>query len=173
MALGAVNLNQLLKKFDDLQDIDLEVAVGKGIKLVQGKAKEGCPSDHGELRGSIFIDVEHTQGMVRGTCFTNKEYAAYVEFGTGPRGQENHANISPNANPVYHQGPWWIHESQIGRETAEKYRWFYIDTPEGRFYQCSGQAAHPFMYPALKNSEDDVLKAVAEHAVKVIGRKIK
>jgi hypothetical protein len=44
----------------------------------------------------------------------------------------------------------------IGRKTAEKYKWFYVDTPDGRFYQCTGQAAQPFLYPALKNNELEI-----------------
>ena len=84
--------------------------------------------------------------------------APYVEFGTGPKGQADHAGISPEVTPVYTQAPWWIHESQIDRRTAEKYRWFYIDTPQGRFYQCTGQPAHPFLYPALHDNEDKILK---------------
>lgn len=93
-----------------------------------------------------------------GTCWTNRAYAPYVEFGTGPKGQADHAGISPEVTPVYTQAPWWIHESQIDRRTAEKYRWFYIDTPQGRFYQCTGQPAHPFLYPALHDNEDKILK---------------
>ena len=62
------------------------------------------------------------------------------------------------AAPAYVQKPWWIHESQVDKETAERYHWFFIDTPEGRFYQCSGQAAQPFLYPALKNNEKRVAK---------------
>ena len=44
----------------------------------------------------------------------------------------------------------------IGRKTAEKYKWFYVDTPDGRFYQCTGQVAQPFLYPALKNNELEI-----------------
>lgn len=96
-----------------------------------------------------------------------------MEFGTGPRGREDHAGISPNVSPSYTQKPWWIHESQIDARTAEKYGWFHIDTPEGRFYQCSGQAAQPFMYPALKNNEQKIIREVERYAKEAIGRAIK
>ena len=99
--------------------------------------------------------------------------APYVEFGTGPKGQANHAGISPEVTPVYTQVPWWIHESQVDRRTAEKYRWFYIDIPQGRFYQCTGQPAHPFLYPALHDNEDKILKNMKASFQADIGKESK
>lgn len=90
----------------------------------------------------------------------NVEREVDLEFGTGPKGQENHAGISPEITPSYSQNPWWIHESQVDRRVAEKYHWFYMDTPDGRFYLCTGQPAYPFMYPALKDSQDQILEGM-------------
>ena len=110
--------------------------------------------------------VEAEGRNVTGICYTDKKYGPYVEFGTGLKGQANHEGISPDATPVYTQSPWWIHEgsgwNEVDRETAEKCGWFYIDTPEGRFYQCTGQAAQPFMYPALKNNEKQIEQVIRE-----------
>lgn len=149
----------------ELSAIDLHDAVSKGIKTVQAEAKSLCPVYDGELRDSIYTSVENGEESIRGTCYTNKSYAAYVEFGTGPKGQANHEGISPDVAVSYSQSPWWIHESQVGRETAERYGWPYIDTPDGRFYRCSGQAAQPYMYPALKNNEQEI-ERIFEEAVK-------
>lgn len=166
-------LDKLSVKLDKLSDADMLRAAERGIDVVQKYAKYLCPVHDGELRDSIFTDVRQEQGKAVGTCYTNKEYAPYVEFGTGPKGQENHEGISPNVSPSYTQKPWWIHESQIDARTAEKYGWFHIDTPEGRFYQCSGQAAQPFMYPALKDNEGKVIQEVERYAKEAIGRAIK
>ena len=76
------------------------------------------------------------------------------------RQQLVHAGISPEVTPVYTQQPWWIHESQIDRRVAEKYRWPYMDTPDGRFYRCSGNPAYPFLYPAMKDNEEQILKVL-------------
>lgn len=149
----------------ELSAIDLHDAVSKGIKTVQAEAKSLCPVYDGELRDSIYTSVENGEESICGTCYTNKSYAAYVEFGTGPKGQANHEGISPDVTVSYSQSPWWIHESQVGRETAERYGWPYIDTPDGRFYRCSGQAAQPYMYPALKNNEQEI-ERIFEEAVK-------
>ena len=109
--------------------------------------------------------------MIVGAAYTNKAYAGYVEMGTGPKGEANHSGISPVVNPSYSQNPWWIHESQIDKGLAERYHWFYIETEDGRFYQCTGQPAQPFMYPALKNNEDRVVTNM-EKALKRELRKV-
>ena len=155
----------LMNALGELSAIDLHDAVSKGIKTVQAEAKSLCPVYDGEMRDSIYTSVENGEESIRGTCYTNKSYAAYVEFGTGPKGQANHEGISPDVTVSYSQSPWWIHESQVGRETAERYGWPYIDTPDGRFYRCSGQAAQPYMYPALKNNEQEI-ERIFEEAVK-------
>lgn len=124
-------------------------------KYTKKIVEEGTEMEMTAERGKELIK----EGV--GTCFTNKSYAPYVEFGTGPKGQANHAGISPNVPVAYSQSPWWIHESQIDKGLAEKYHWFYIDTKDGRFYQCNGQPARPFMYPALKNNEEKITRLIA------------
>ena len=159
---------EFVKDLEKLSQVDLYNAVAKGIRAVQGEAKMRCPVDMGELRGSVYTDIETEEGYIRGVCYTNKKYAPFVEFGTGPKGQANHKGVSPNVAVTYTQSPWWIHESQIDQKMAEKYHWFYVDTPNGRFYQCTGQAAQPFLYPALKNQEPEIEKIFKEAVMKQI-----
>lgn len=155
-------LDKLLKRIERYENVSTVQGVRKGIALVQAQARAGCISETGELRNSIHVSDEVIgKNKVVGTCFTNKSYAPYVEFGTGLKGQANHAGISPNVPVACSQSPWWIHESQIDKGLAEKYHWFYIDTKDGRFYQCNGQPARPFMYPALKNNEEKITRLIA------------
>lgn len=167
MNLGTKDVSKMLEK---ASEVDVKKAVAKGIQLVQAEARAGCPVDHGELRGSIFSMVNTEGRNVTGICYTNKKYAPYVEFGTGPKGQENHKGISPDVAVPYSQSPWWIHEgsgpNEVDRATAEKCGWFYIDTPDGRFYQCTGQAAQPFLYPALKNHEEEIEQIMREEIMR-------
>ena len=143
----------LERKLKQLSEYGLEKAIANGIQTVRSTAVLLCPVDNGELRQSIMTMVESRGGKVTGTCYTDKAYAIYVEFGTGPKGQQDHAGISPDVAVAYSQSPWWIHESQVDPETARKYRWHSIRTDAGIFYQSYGQPAQPFMYPALKNNE--------------------
>lgn len=172
MAGGVKGLDKLMKKYGSLDSAiagpGLEKAVGASIKMIQGEAKLLCPSNDGELRRSIKTSVELREDKAIGTAYTNKKHGPYVEFGTGPKGEAAHAGISPTVSPSYAQSPWWIHESQVDKETAEKYHWFSIDTPEGRFYQSSGQVAQPFMYPALKNNEDRATRNISNYLAREI-----
>lgn len=174
---GVKGLDKLMKKYNSLDNTvigaGLEKAVGASMKMVQAEAKLMCPVNDGELRQSIKTSVELREDKVIGTAYTNKKYAPYVEFGTGPKGEDSHAGISPLVSLSYSQSPWWIHESQVDKDVAEKYHWFSIDTPEGRFYQTSGQAAQPFMYPALKNNEDRATRNISNYLIREIRKAVK
>lgn len=172
MAKGIIGLDKLIRKYGELAEQAagkaMERALGASTKLVQAEAKLLCPFHDGELRRGIRTKVERQEDKTIGIVYDNVSYGPYVEFGTGPRGEENHAGISPAVDPAYSQSPWWIHESQIDAEVAETYGWFYLDTPQGRFYQCSGQPAKPFMYPALKDNEDRVTRNISNYLAREI-----
>lgn len=158
----SIDSRKLVRKLDSISGIDLRRGVERAMKTVQADAKIFCPGNTGELQQSIMTTVEGTSGYVIGKCYTDKRYAPYVELGTGPKGEQNHEGISPAISPAYTQSPWWIHESQVDKELAEKYHWLKVTTKDGVFYQCSGQPAHPFLYPALKNNEEKVTDQIAE-----------
>lgn len=79
----------------NLNSIDNALAAGvsKAALLVQGSAKNKAPVDSGALRQSIRADKAKIQREnVTATVSTNLEYAPYVEFGTGSRGQSTNTN---------------------------------------------------------------------------------
>lgn len=158
-------LNSLLAKLDALEHMvggGLEQSVEKGNKIVQADAKMNAPVNHGELREKIFTMTETTEDTVQGTTYTNVAHAGFVEFGTGPVGQANHAGISPNVSVSYTQNPWFIPAEKIDEADAEKYRFPKITIDGKDYYFCRGQAAQPFLYPALKNNEELVTKTIAD-----------
>ena len=112
----------------------------------------------GQLRGSLDMTITNNFKGQTAHVGTNKQYAMYVEFGTGQKGAANHSGTSPDITPVYTLEPWWIHESMIDPQAAAVYHWAHIDTEQGRFYKVTGQPAHPFLYPALKDNEDTVIE---------------
>ena len=164
-------IGSLLEKLDRLgisAEEGLSKAIGKQTKKVQATAKLLCSVNQGELRNNIKTRVETEAGRVIGTVYTKKKHAAYVEFGTGPVGEQNHAGISPAITPAYSQNPWWIHESMIDKKDAEQYHFFKIETANGTFYQTHGQPAQPFLYPALKSNEKNIRSSVEEELQKQI-----
>ena len=176
MAGGIEGLDKLMHQYGKLAEQvageAMERAVVAAVKRVQGEAKLLCSVNHGELKNSIKTSVENRGDAIVGNVYVNKAYAAYVEFGTGPVGERNHSGIAPTVTPAYSQKPWWIHESQIDQQDAEKYHFFKLETKKGVFYQTSGQPAEPFMYPALKNNEERVSRNMANYLSREIRKAV-
>ena len=150
MAMKGVQ--SLMRKLDRLGSMDpvMYKSVKRQTEAVRGVAVKLCPVYAGpwkfvtraELRRSIYSKVEQDADKVTGCVYTNADFAAYVEFGTGPVGQSNHTGISPNVPVAYTQEPWvWMDD-------------------EGGFHTTEGQPAQPFMYPALKSMEKYVVNAI-------------
>ena len=158
-----IQLGKIIDELGKPQNID------EAAQFVRSAAVMLAPVNGGNLRNSIQAETYEEDGMFVGEVYTRCQYAHYVELGTGPKGAANHAGISPEVHPSYTPNPWWIHESQLDVGVAEMYHWHYIDTPDGRFYICYGQAAQPFLYPALKDNEQtvrDILKGGYEEAIR-------
>src|SRR5690625_3022469 len=84
------NLDRLIRKLDKLGGNAHEAVkrgVGQATKLVQGDAKVLAPVDSGDLHQSIQGEVHEDGDEVVGKVSTNIEWGAYVEFGTGQRGE--------------------------------------------------------------------------------------
>lgn len=77
---------------------EVEQAMARGVNqaagLVEGSAKRLCPVDTGNLRGSLHIMKQATPSDAKAIVGTNVEYAPYVEFGTGVRGQSTNTNTN-------------------------------------------------------------------------------
>lgn len=169
---GDKELDRLLRDLEEIDD-EMKDIVDTEIQKVRSAAQRIVHVDTGALKEKILAEVESNEDTITGICWIEEAYAARVEFGTGPKGQGDHNGISPEYTPAYKQSPWWIHEKDIDRRVAEKYHWFYIDTPEGRFYQCAGQPASPFMYPALADNVDGITEEIRDGFQKAIERRIK
>lgn len=153
---GAEKLMRQLNNLGDINPI-VKKTVKKETLRVQRNAVLLCPVNNGELRQSIKTKVKATEDMVTGTVYTNNKRAAYVEFGTGPVGEENHEGISPEVTPAYSQNGWWFPGNNVTPQDAAKYHWPSMETEDGKtLYFTKGQPAQPFMYQALKGIEDIV-----------------
>lgn len=104
------NSKEIIEKMKAAKNRALE-RIGQ---TAEGFAKKLCPVDTGGLRNSINHKVQGDNAYIG----TNKEYAAYVELGTGK----------------YYNG---------GRQTP----WVYKDE-KGNWHMTHGQRAQPFLKPA-------------------------
>lgn len=125
-----INLDKLRLKLDSFTQSDIEKALNKACLAVENEAKKQCPVDTGDLRNSITHEVEDNVGYVG----TNKEYAPYVEFGTGIFSSEGN-----------------------GRDTP----WSYQDD-EGNWHTTVGQKPQPFLKTALDKQKKNVIKIFKE-----------
>lgn len=107
------NLDSLIRKLNRLSGDKAPLVRGikKATIKVQGDAKLLAPVDTGRLRNSIQAETKEIGGKVVGHIFTNLEYAPYVEFGTGQRGE---ASPSPPKSPddLYYRQDWAGMEAQ-------------------------------------------------------------
>lgn len=135
MAVEIKGLDSLIAKLN---------AMGGNVMDALDKAvKETVQHAHGEAvvlkpYASIALqtDTKRTATGTEGKVFTNTPHAAFVEFGTGPKGSANHAGTSPNV-PVTYTEHSWVYKS-------DEYGWV----------TTKGQPARPYLYPAAKLTED-------------------
>lgn len=93
---GTKELQNLLK---NVGTAPIERTIKKVTVEVQGQAKALAPADTGTLRNSIKMNYDSNKK--EGRVYTNNEYATYVEFGTGIRGNGSYPDS--NKNLTYNQ----------------------------------------------------------------------
>jgi HK97 gp10 family phage protein len=163
--IGADSLIAKCRKLASKQvgeDIVRRAVLNACKNVVQAEAKLRAPANEGELRNSIKVRVKMEGDRAIGEVFTNSDHGAYVELGTGPKGQASHSGISPDVNVSYRSSPWYVHEDQInvGHYHFQKM---------GEFYKMYGQPAQPYLYPALKDNQERVSNNISKY----VSRKIK
>lgn len=128
--------------------MELTGAVKEATKLVHGQAKDLAPVNKegggGNLAGSIHMQVKDTGKELQGRVYTNCEYGAYVEFGTGVTGNGTYPYKIEGLNLKYTNKGWAYYDE-------DKDEWIYT----------KGQEAQPYMYPALnmhKKTIEQILK---------------
>lgn len=93
---GTKELQNLLK---NVGTAPIERTIKKVTIEVQGQAKALAPADTGTLRNSIKMNYDSNKK--EGRVYTNNDYATYVEFGTGIRGNGSYPDS--NKNLTYNQ----------------------------------------------------------------------
>lgn len=156
---GASELLAKIEKIKGLHNTVLVVVMKENAMIVEDSAKLLASTNSGGLKNSISSIIEEFPKEIKATISPHSEHALYVEFGTGPKGQESHEGISPHITPVYTSDGWIIPASAISQQDAERYHMVpYIRQGTIFGYFTQGQAAKPFMYPALKNNEKIIIK---------------
>lgn len=119
---------------------ELEAKVRIRSEILAGDARAACPVDEGNLQNSIEGFVETEKDAITGGVVTVNEYAAYVEFGTGPVGTQT------GGHPL---------DSELG--IVRKTEPWLANIPDVGVRYVHGQKANPYMYTAMKQNEKDIL----------------
>lgn len=117
---GTKELQNLLK---NVGTAPIERTIKKITVEVQGQAKGLAPVDTGTLRNSIRMNYDSNKK--EGRVYTNNDYATYVEFGTGIRGNGSYPDS--NKNLTYNQNwkgqvaqPYMYPALQFGKSKAQE-----------------------------------------------------
>lgn len=176
--MAVTNVKKLMKKLDDLggnSEAVFENAVEKVGKAIERYAKDYCPESglsDDTLRDSIHFEMIEKNGKkTKGRVVTNHEYAAYVEFGTGPIGASSGGVASKLAGKIsYKSEGWYIPASEIEPAVAEQYHFKLVTIGGEDFYYSTGQAAQPYLYPAVVGKERNLANIIRYEINKEIKR---
>jgi HK97 gp10 family phage protein len=146
---------------------------------VVNRAKQNCPVDMGQLRSSIrgkFTGGRNSLGQFQEAGLvaevgSDLEYAAFIEFGTGPRGRATYGGTLP-AGYVHGPGHFmppiepikdWCKRHGIPENLA-----FIVAKKIGEL----GLPANPFLWPAFESVKDQ-FRSEVEDAVNAVGLKLR
>ena len=166
MTSNIIGIDKLLKTLDKKEGTLRNTAelVSRGAQIIRSGCVIECPVNDGELRKSIKTRVEQNSTGAVGVVYTNKSYAPYIEFGTGPVGAVHHSDISPDVNPSYTMEPWWIPGELLSDSAKEHYHWVVGRNRNGKeFYRSDGQPAQPFMYQGAQRKKKHAIKEIKKY----------
>ncbi len=138
-------VDSLIHKLNNISQMEqVKECMNKAVTIVHAQAKLLAPVDTGGLASSIHPKVITEGNKIIGKVYTNLNYAPFVEFGTGSKGNGTYPNAKVKL--TYRSTPW-------------------VYTPNGEdFYYTEGQVAQPYMYPAIKQNEKKI-KAMFKDAL--------
>lgn len=131
-------IDSLIHKLNNISKTEqVKQTMDKAVLLVHAHAKSNAPVDKGGLAGSIHPKVVTEGKTIIGKVYTNLNYAPFVEFGTGIKGNGTYPN--KDITLTYRSTPW-VYTPNDGED----------------FYYTEGQVAQPYMYPAIKRNEKKI-----------------
>ena len=159
------SLEQCLQRMADAPTGEqiIEKMVARGLNVAKPLAGMTSPT----LGANVMADPIVVQGDVATGGFgTNLEYAPYVELGTGRPGQAGQVKNGQPRNPVAGGFTFTLQTFQQGKLRPG---WVYHSDTHG-FVHTLGQPAAPYMYPAQKLLEDEVVETASVVVRSNIGR---
>ena len=98
-----LNINRLKRRLNKIANMELNKKMTEAVTLVHGQAKALAPVDTGNLAGSIHMEIKKKDKELEGRVYTNVQYAPYVEFGTGVKGNGSYPYDIKGLKLTYHE----------------------------------------------------------------------
>lgn len=123
----------------------------RSLTKMRDDARNNAPYGEGDegvhLRDTIHYKIGDDSKGLRGELIASSEHAVFVEMGTGPRGEAGiaSANVSPQLRE---------------RVTYSADGWSYTKGGKNVLVKSQGQAPQPYLYPAYKAYEGDMMPAI-------------
>lgn len=146
LKLSPESLNDAIERLTEYQnrvknagdDISKKLAKD-GVQFAKSNAIFMSAYDSGELVNGIIDEHQENKSFVKSTA----AHSAYVEMGTGIRGQQN-----PNPNK-YASG--WQYDVNEHGESG----WWYMGD-DGKYHWTKGMPHRPFMYNAAQQIREEI-----------------
>lgn len=177
MGVEIKGLDRLRRKLDIIPQLVEEAtmdAMNEATDLTQDYAVQNIQSNFkypsGGLAGSVETEVAKTvDNEVVGRIWSKKKHAIFTEFGTGLVGQNSPKDLPPGVIPVYTQQPWFFPVDSVDKDLNALYGMLIVKIQEVEFYLTRGQPARPWLYPALKQTNEELPDIFKEN----VSRKLK
>lgn len=140
---GMDGLQEKLENYVDDLLPRIAKAMGVELKLIQAEAKMNTPVAEGEARNSIITETAIEGESVIGVVKATAPHSVFIEMGTGPMGEANHAGVAPV--PVTYRSTPWVYYSKKHKS----------------FFTTKGMPARPFLYPAFAKRKKNLARNIA------------
>lgn len=162
--LSVSSIRQLQKDLEKFRDsleykarLLAETLAERGVEVARVRIADLDAIFTGELISSIHSEYKGSQkGGAVFAVVADSDHAAFVEFGTGPIGQE-----SPYPYELPEGVSWQYASGKTIRQLADgRYGWFY--PRDGQWYFTEGMPARPFMYETSLELQKIVVEVAKE-----------
>lgn len=145
----------------------VEEVASRGASKVQSSAKHSSGEGSGSIKHEVVVD---SQGKVIGRVWSDKKQMLFREFGTGPVGEASPKDLPEGVNPVYSQERWFIPADLVAVDLEVVYGIPKVTIQEKDFFVTSGQPARPWLYPSVKEVEENIPEIYKDHVQKGLRR---
>lgn len=141
----------------------VEEVASRGTSRIQSSVKHGSGESVGSIKQEVVID---SNGKLIGRVWSDKQQLLFREFGTGPVGEASPKDLPSGVNPVYTQERWFVPADLVAVDLEAVYGIPKVTINEKDFFMTRGQPARPWLYPSVKEVEENIPEIYKDHVQK-------